>query len=225
MSDGAFATLDGAVVYALALSLPRFGVWTAEVLCDMQAVPSGALQLLVGGKAYVGTFRRAGVVRDALVGRLVGGAANLIAQLPAKAYQGATVKLVLGDTLTGCGERLSGDADPEAMARTLPRWARTAGPAFAALETIRQKVGADYAWRTKADGTIWMGRDAWAEVPAFEYLAVDDTPSQGLQVIGYDPEDGLPPLDPGSTLGGRRISSVLHEVSAATIRARVWYES
>lgn len=157
-------TLSGQPVIDMRLALPLAGAWHADVSVDSQEELTGQVTLKVDGNAFVGTVRRGGVVADTGTYRLVGGAGGLAKSARAKAYNNATVQLVLQDILGDAGESLSPTVSPSLLSLVLPFWVTRAAPTAYALGELVEALGGDVVWRVLPDGSIWLGVETWPVV-------------------------------------------------------------
>jgi hypothetical protein len=210
----AYLELAGVPVIEACLRLPRVGVWRAEVVLDSETPVAGKVVLRAdGGGEWHGTVRRSDVARGVVAVEVVGGAGGLARQLPPKTYRNMTVRVALTDLLRETGEQLSPSASAAVLDQSLPAFARFAGPASAVLcELLGPRVG----WRILADGSFWVGGERWAPIEALELNAWAEKAEAELDVNFA--------VHPGSTVAGRRVSLVHHEVAARRLRTRVWFE-
>ncbi len=115
-------------------------------------------------------------------------------------------------------ESLSSASSASLLAAVLPRWVRTAGPAGNALSALLSRTpGA--AWRVLPDGTVWAGVDEWPASDA-DYALLEDDASERRLVLASDEL-----LTPGVTLDGRRLSHLVHTVTASSSRTECWLET
>jgi hypothetical protein len=211
-------TLNGHALVECVVTIPRVGVWVADVLVDADEALTGAVVLNLEGYELHGAVARGGGELARWRGRVVGGAGGLASVLGPAPFADTDLRAVLSETLRDAGEQLSPDAGD--LTATVARWARVAAPAAHTVADVAHAAG--YAWRTLADGTVWLGPETW---PALE-LGAD------LDVIRVDPRLGrwelagtaALPIVPGRvvTLDGQavRVGAVehrLHEVALRTI--------
>ena len=212
-------TLDGARVTLCALTIPRVGAWVADLDVDSAEAITGRVSLVIDGATWSGTVARGGLVAGSWRGRIVGGAGGLSGTLGAVAQRGSTLGTVLADALLGAGETLSGDAhDLGALANL---WHRIAGPASTAVADVARAAG--YAWRTLADGSVWLGADTWATyTPTGAVDVIDEAPEAGRLVLAGDTLGVLPGVT--LTLTGRdpvRVGQVEHRATPSDLRTVV----
>lgn len=209
-------TLDGARVTLCALTIPRVGAWVADLDVDSAEAITGRVSLVIDGATWSGTVARGGLVAGSWRGRIVGGAGGLSGTLGAVAQRGSTLGTVLADALLSAGETLSGDAhDLGALANL---WHRIAAPASTAVADVARAAG--YSWRVFADGSVWLGADAWATyTPAGAVDVIDEQPEAGRLVLAGDTLG----IVPGVTLAltGRdpvRVGQVEHRATPSDLR-------
>lgn len=215
-------TVNGIRATLCALSLPRFGAWTADVDVDSAEAITGAVTLTIDSVPWTGAVARGGLVNGSWQGRLVGGAGGLSTALGALAQRGSTLGTVLADALREAGETVATDAaDLSAVA---PLWHRVAGAASTAVADVARAAG--YAWRVRADGRVWLGSDAWAAyTPAGAVDIVEEQPHVGRYVLAGDTLG----IVPGVTLAitGRlsvRVGHVEHRATPRDLRTVVTVE-
>lgn len=159
------------------ITFPQVGVWCADVDLDTETAPTGRVTLVVDGvPTWSGTVIAGGVSHGLWSGRIVGGAGGLRAELPARAYGAATLADVVRDILAETGEQLAASA--ASLSASAPLWHRSTGPAARALAFVAATAG--YVWRVLADGTVWLGLDAW-----------QDAGDRDVTLIGQDSRRGL----------------------------------
>lgn len=212
-------TLDGARATLCALTIPRVGAWVADLDVDSAEAITGRVSLVIDGATWSGTVARGGLVAGSWRGRIVGGAGGLASTLGAVAQRGSTLGTVLADALLGAGETLSGDAQDLGALANL--WHRIAGPASTAVADVARAAG--YSWRTLADGSVWLGADAWATyTPTGAVDVVDEQPEAGRLVLAGDTLG----IVPGVTLaltgrGPVRVGQVEHRATPSDLRTVV----
>ena len=210
------ATLNNRPVAALTLTVPRVGLWVADVALVDDLALTGAVTLVVDGRERRGFVHRGGVESGRWRGRIVGGAGGLHSILGPGAFADTTLAVVLEETLREAGETLapvSGD-----LTATVARWARVAAPAHHTVADVARAAG--YAWRVLDDGTVWVGAETWSPLT----LGAD------LDVIEHDPATGryelggvaAQSIDPGRvvTLDGDavRVGALEHRLGDDVLR-------
>lgn len=214
----AYALLDGVPVIEARLSLPRLGVWTADLRVDAESLAKGRRTLSLGGVPFSGTVVLASSWRGSVNVRMQAGAAGMGRQLPAKAYRGAPVRVALADIAREAGEQLDASLDSEVVLAELPHWVRHACPAGTALASL-MAASPGAVWRFLPSGALWVGRESW--------------PASGavLEGLGYSPlEERLetfslsPSVLPGQAARGRRVSYVEHRIGEQRVATTLWFE-
>lgn len=172
---------------------------------------------------FEGTVRRSGVVegRAVIHATIVGGAGQLLADVPPRHYAPAATEVPAGLIARGicddAGEQLAGGVEAALDARVVRQWTRFAMPARDALDVLADVIGC--GWRVLPSGRVWLGQETWPELDASKRIAPD--PDDGAELWATD---GAPIL-PGVTLVGRRIVEVTYRLEAvrprATVRAAV----
>lgn len=210
----ALLELNGIPVLEGVFRLPRIGVWRAVLALDTADPVSGPAVLRSdSGLEWRGTLRRSGVARAVASAEVVGGAGGLATALPAKTYRNMTVRVALGDLLAEAGERLSPSSASSILDVSLPAYARLAGPASANLSDLLTPAA---SWRILPDGTFWVGGERWTP---FDAITINAWPDRDEAELDFALD-----LVPGSSVDGRRVSLVQHEVSGMRLRTRVWFE-
>lgn len=215
-------TLAGHALIECVVTIPRVGVWVADVLVDADAPITGSVVLNLEGHELHGAVARGGVELARWRGRIVGGAGGLASVLGPAPFADTTLATVLVETLRDAGEQLAADVGD--LTATVARWARVAAPAAHTVADVARAAG--YVWRTLADGTVWMGAETWAALD----LGAD------LDVIRVNPLAGRWELAgaaalaivPGRTvmLDGQavRVGAVEHRLHESTLRTLVFEE-
>ena len=176
-------TANGARVTACSLCVPRVGAWVADLDVDSAEALTGAVALTIDGATWRGTVHRGGLVAGSWRGRVVGGAGGLPGTLAAVALRGSTLSDVLAGALLDAGETLASTAG--SLSAVAPLWHRVEAAASTAVADVARAAG--YAWRTLADGTVWVGADAWAAyTPAGAVDVVEEYPEAGRYVLAGD---------------------------------------
>jgi hypothetical protein len=179
---------------------------------------------LDGGLTLSGTAERAGDWLDSGYVRLAPGANGLKKRSRPKHYVNGSIGLVAKDLLATAGEVLAPTSTARLLSTQLTSYAQAAdavGRCLTALLQDRRLVAP--AWRALADGTIWLGYETWPDsglIAPEGYQDMDELPHEGRAELGFDAWQLLP----GTTLEGRRVSAVEHNVDGATVRTAVWFE-
>lgn len=210
-------TCNGAPVISLRMVRPALGCWIAELAVDAEDGFDGQVEIVDedGPVTYSGAVVRGGVVVQTWSGIVVGGTGGLRTDLPARHYQGATVREIATDLLRAAGEALDATSTPAILGLRLDYWSRPAGNAKEALTVLSGAAGA--TWRVLPSGRVWIGTETW---PAFsgEILELDRNDQQGT--VELAPDSIL--LGPGVTLADRRVGRVEHRVDAGSLRSTHW---
>jgi hypothetical protein len=212
----AFASANGHAVSELRLTLPRVGVWHASLLLEDAQELQGPVQLQLGELSFSGTARRASRDSERGVARLVGGGGGFPREATPKHYRNAPLSLPLQDLLQVAGEVLSPRSSQDELNRLLAHWVVEKTACGRALAALAERFG--LVWRVQEDGKVWVGQEAWPEVELQEE-PLEEEPLERRVVFG-EPVQGL---SPGVSVGGRRIASVEHRLTAAEARTTALY--
>jgi hypothetical protein len=219
------ASANNLPVLAATLTMPRIGLWSADLVVDTEDPTklAGAIDLELGDVHFKGTVYRSAPFQGRTELRMVGGAGKLNTPLPARFYRETPVSVPLGDILAACGETLSTASEAATLTRGLDTWTRTgpgagsSGTGGNGIQQLATSLG--FAWRSLGDGTIWVGYETWPELKATGE-ALDEFPAEGRAVYAMD----LAILRPGVTFRGRRISGVVHRLTGSSFRTEVLFE-
>ena len=197
-------------VISLRLSMPLAGVWTAEASVDADAVPLGPASIAMAIEdsppvTFAGTVLESGAFEGRARAFLVGGAGGLRRELPPRQYQVSPPRLIASAILREAGE-LAGDLSALDGLLPLPRWVRSRSSGAAALSVLCRRLGV--GWRVLRDGSVRVGPEAWHPYGGAPFL-VELEGAHGRAVAAHD----APDLEPGLSLGGRRIGRVIHVVT------------
>lgn len=201
------------------VSLPRLGVWHADLTLDTPKTVTGAVTINLNGFTLVGFSRRGGPFLDSSLVRVVGGKGGLATVIPSKGFVNVTRGQVLRDILQTVGESLSASSDAAVMGVQLPFWAQSRGHAGKAVkQAVDNQSGA--VWRVLPDGTVWVGIEVWkgSALAAHDVLRADPLVDT-VQLYADTPN-----VVPGTVLDGRRVSYVEHVIEEDSIRTGVWLE-
>jgi hypothetical protein len=218
-----FCLLQDKPVLDVKVSLPRLGVWHADVSVDSPELLSGRVTLALDGFELSGTIRHGGVTSDTGLYRLAAGGGGLNTSATPKAYNSTTARIVLQDLLATAGETLSPSVDSSLLAALLPFWVTTSAPVGFQVAQVAAAVGAD-AWRVLPDGTLWLGMESWpVETPSTLNVSAIDTRLRRFRC-------GL--ADGGMVLPGTCYQDAANRVSyvkvvsenASRLEAEVWLE-
>lgn len=211
-------TLNGVPVTRGRLPLSLQGAWRAELelAADSTEGLSGPAELVIGSTTLRGTSAAAVDAGGRVTAVVLAGSQGLDTELPPKGYVGTTRRAVLDDALTAAGERLSATADAPALLLPISGWTRVVGPAGELVRAIARH--GQMTWRYLLDGSIWMGEETWP-LAAPEHVLESEEPAASRFVAALDGAVILP----GTTVRGRRVSSVVYTFDATAIRAVVSY--
>lgn len=210
MSD---ATLNDERMLRASITLPRWGIWTADVCVSTDQKLSGQARISLHGLDLTGTILDGDTDRNTGWYRIVGGAGGWRKVIGAKAYRNeAGVKLatVLGDAARECGESM-GSMPQEQLG---PAYERHEGEAVRALDLLRPEN-----WYVDEHGTTQLGHRTASDYPG-EYVLT--RPKQlGTKLLQVAAED-ISELLPGATLENIEAATVRHELTPSGIRSLVW---
>lgn len=217
-------SLNGTALLSAVLRLHLLGVWTADVELPAQEAPSGLVSLVADtGEAFRGTVLSGGLSAGVWRGLLVGGVGGLRRQLDATHYRSATLADVLGDALIEAGEsRAPGGVD--LTAHVVDRWTRQRQSAARTVADVAAAV--TVPWRVLADGSVWVGADAWEDLPASDLVVVSEHRADGRYVLAGETLS----LRPGGVASlrladedlGVRVADVLHRLGPEGLTTTVW---
>jgi len=217
----ALVQLNGLPVSRARISLPRVGVWRAEVaLAQAEAFGEGRGTLQFGPSlSLTGTVRRSGSADGAGLLMLVGGSGNLYRTARPRAYRQAPCRIPLSDLLAEAEETLSPFAHREVLDAALPAWVTPSLPICQCLAVLLGRASA--SWRVLPDGTFWVGNEAWPEAPDFNHILLTEVPlADAFELFTQEPA-----LLPGQTFRERRVSYVEHHVTGDDVRTVAYLEA
>lgn len=196
------------------------GRWYAEVEIDDNVRLSGSVTLAFeGGVSFVGSVARSETFEGSTAARIVGGTGGLSSVVDAKAYRQIATSTILDDLMTDSGETLDDAVTDEVRAAYFQAWHRSRAKAAHALATLAEQLG--LSWAITRAGTVWVGELLWTELDLRKYGEQLDR-SDGAGWVLYAPY-GAPTLQPGLTIGGLQISSVVTELSPAALVQKAFY--
>lgn len=219
-----FANVAGHQIECVTIHVPGAGVWFADV--DFAEAPevSGRVTLTTGDTTWSGTIdpERNGVFGDRRRCRIVAGAGNWGALLPAKGYHndaGVKARDVAADAAREAGETLG--AFSNQLERLGNDYARIAGPASNILtDTARGSV-----WWVDRAGVTHVGIRATATVDPAIARVVDYSPDERIVTLA---PDSLAAVDVGSVITDSRlpeavtITALEIRVTADSMRVIAW---
>lgn len=217
-------TINNVPVPRARFTMPRQGLWVADVLASDPGVSGKVTVAVDGGLTFVGTPARGGDWLETGYFRVIPGAAGMGRTSRKKFYTNGSVGVVAKDLLASAGETLAASSTGQLLAVQLQAYALSedaVGRSLSALLQDRRLV--DPVWRALPDGTIWVGYETWPDagvVAPDDYQDINELPHEGRAELGFD----APTLLPGMSLEGRRLSAVQHDVDGERVRTSVWFE-
>lgn len=216
-------TLAGKLVTSLSLTIPRVGLWSADVEVDDDTLLSGAVDLVVEGRTWRGHVY-CGAVELGRGRYRLSAAPALLGVLGPQAWRDTTLLEVLRETALAAGLSLAADLGD--LSALVTHWHRRAAPGTHTVAAVAEAAG--LSWRCLADGTLWCGLDAWdlQVLPADLVELLDASPSVGRYELA-----GTAALDilPGRSValddhGDVRVGLVEHRQQGAALRTVVHSE-
>ncbi len=215
-----FASVNDAPIVRGEWTLPRVGLWHANIELDTDNAPRGEVTMRWGNEAWVGTIRRSACDSGSCRVLIVGGVGDLGMETKAQGFRDAKVSAILDHILGAAGQTRSMRVDKGLLERKMPWFAVLKQSAGRALVHVSQSL--DLSWRLEADGSLWVGEETWPEAEINE----DD-----LDLIASHGASGTihlrmlrPAIWPGTTWQGARVSRVEHHMDAGDISSRVYLE-
>ena len=212
-------TAQGYNAITARIELPRVGAWFAFLSLDAPdtLLFGSGVSIVAGNVTFTGTRYRGGGANSRINVVIAGGKGKLGTALVPRGYVNVSIGAVLADIANDSGEVLATNLDPVLMATVLPRWTRMRGTAGAALTSLGESVGA--SWRTQPDGTIRFGVETWPATTASYLLLTKVSRDRKLEL-------DVPGLDllPGTMVGSRSISRVVHIVDETIARTYAYYD-
>lgn len=217
----ATATANGINVLTATISVPRVGVWRADLDLDAADASkvSGTIALVLGDVTWTGKATEVGAFVGRVKVRLLAGAAGFGKPTKPRFYQSIPAKTVVTDLLTEGGEKLSNTSDAGKLGTVLPFWTRHAGTVGEGLENVLDELGA--IWRVLPDGTVYVGIETWPTSEPKDVAVETEVASESKIVFS----SSSPSLLPGTTFRGRKVSRVEHSIDAGKTRTTAWYET
>lgn len=174
-----FASYAGARAASLALVLPLYGLWSADVTIALDdAVPdTGAL--VIGNMTLQGAVRRQALYGGSRRLRLVGGFGGWQKPVPAQQYSlssGVRASLLLSDAAKLVGEKVNVPND-RVVGST---YTRAKGPA----STLRDELAGD-AWYIDASGTTQIAAWPTGSIRS-QFLVTDQDGAAGTITIATE---------------------------------------
>lgn len=190
-------TLNDLPVTNLDLVWATSGQWSATVEAIGDTTISSPATLKLGAYTWVGDVLMAGVYHGRVKATITA-ATGLF-----KAVEPTHLKGSIDDVLSYLTGQ-SGVTFELAAPTEMTEWVVTAGTCREAITTIAQHAG--LVWRTKRDGTVWLGKETWpASAPIDKtHVELDSNPGQSSKLWTADET----PLEPGTSLDGQNIVRV-----------------
>jgi hypothetical protein len=214
-----YVTLNDEAVMSARITLPRWGVWHADLVLPDSVLMSGAAELEVGGAVSLrGTVFRAGNTVDGTMVRVVGGYGGFQKVAKPAHYSQTPIETPLRALLVTAGERLHSAAHRTVLSRVLPSWTTMArGVGLCVGMLVGTHPGA--VWRVLPDGSVWVGEEEWIDSELEYDVLAEDPGNARISVFAERPS-----VFPGETVGGRRVSLVQHQFNADALRTELWFE-
>lgn len=206
------------------LSLPRTGLWVADVLF------SGGVGASVGDAVE---FESAGVIRHGTViradnayltprARIVAGNGRLYTEVSARDYRGYMLGRIAQDALGDAGEAYD-DTWTQILSQQALHFTRARGPLAHVMRSIARRCPVGYTWRAGRDGVFTLLQETYTE----------RTPSAPSEIASWPQEDRVlvgpitTEAEPGMVINvfgvDRRIDRVVYYLSSQEFRADIWY--
>ena len=207
------------------ITLPRVGNWIANLTVNADGPATGAAVATLDGVDMPAHIQKAEMVAGMLEVRLVGGNGGLGKPARPNHYKGATVRHTFMDLEQDVGEVPALKAsDTAVLDQPLKAWTSLAVPTGELLQaladTATELMGQDVSWRVLYDGTVWLGTETWPACPA-DVRILDIDGANSSQLLGTDALG----IWPGTTIGSRRIDSVVHQVGGQNRSTVYWAEA
>jgi hypothetical protein len=225
----AFCSVNGLGVLEGTVTIPRIGVWHADLAIDAYKQATGKATILLGTQTLVGTFARNGVdLAGRLRARIIGGGAGLATVLKPKSYGSVTLRIPLLDALNDAGETLSPTADTALLGTLLQAWSRMQAQASSVVGSLVQVVP-NTVWRVLLDGTTWVGFESWPSATLSDLWPIQSEPEKGRITIASVAPSILPGTTfqysaPGQGAQSLRVSSVHHVIRPFELRTVLYSE-
>ncbi len=209
------ATLNGNRVTSARVTIPKWGLWYADVSVDGEIDLAGAVTLKIADLTLSGTVLGGGAMKGRSTFTVVAGAGGWGRSIPSKQYadDGSTrASKVLNDAATTVGETM---ADVDSAVRVGAGFTRPEGHASQVLQLV-----APQAWYVDEAGTTRLGaRAAGALVGSVTRIAPIDK-ARGKVVLAAE---SIATILPGVVVDGMAAVDVCHEISAdGGLRSTVW---
>ncbi len=203
---------SGTTVLRGLVSFPFAGLWTASLVLEAPAAPSGAVTITAPGLALTGVVARGGSQYERTSVRVVGSTAGR--RVVKKFWRGVPLRLPLADVVAAFSGALAADIDPALLAQRLEVWGRAADTGARELDALAAVAGA--TWRARDDGAIWLGTDAWPAVD-LTHRTIAVAEAKRTRTIALEDFS----LRPGVTLDGMRLARVTYRIDQERVRCDV----
>lgn len=187
MADEAFASINGARLTRLTVTVANAGAWVADADFEAAPEPQRSAVIRIGDTLELhGTFqdRQQGVFAMQRHARIVGGAGGWSEIIPPKQYHsdaGVRAQLIAEDAASAVGEKL-GTFLP-ASERVGPDYVRAEGPASQALADA---AGSGVAWWVDYEGVTHVGPRPARALPPGSYTLLAHDPRDQIVTLAMD---------------------------------------
>ncbi len=213
---------NGAPVVSAVIEAHREGAWTADLVLDSPDVPSGVLDVTDASGTVLlrGYVLRTEAPYERAEVRLVGGTGRLGTILAPRYYRGAQVRTILADVARESGSTLADDLGAE-VSRELAAWVRVGGEDVVSTlrHLLRSALPAGWTWRTRYDGSLWLGADEWLDVIAPGVEVVSKRPARGEVEVSAVTVAELLAIEPGMAFEGLDVASIRIDARPDRLRA------
>lgn len=208
-----YASLGSTPIVSGVVTVPRSGIWHADIVLQEPADTSGALTLRLADAEMSCTAIRAIDVAGARGVRVVGGAGGWRRHILARHYGlHARVSMVVSDAASEAGERVE-----ISDTRTLRQYTRRAGPA---VWTLHALLGS--SWWMGYDGIVRDTTRPSAPITT-DWTAIHIDGAAGVCVVATE---RVSDWTPGRTFYGPTISGTIsrveHRISSGSLRTTVY---
>lgn len=213
-------TVNGFPVVRGSITIPRIGVWQADLLVDTEGLGTGdRVSIDVGdGLVMAGTVAKGGDVRQLSKIHVVGGAGGLSNLAKVKFYRSPLLRVVAGDLARDAGETIATDLGTAGTFVLSPAWTTDNAPTGKVIAALVAAAPTGTVWRMRTDGTLWIGEETWPTVE-LDGVELEVMPDNDRALLG----PFLPTLQPGTVLNGQRIDYVVHRLERGQVRTEVCF--
>lgn len=206
------AALNGTACIAASLSMPAWGLPSADVVLDQEVTLSGAVELVLADLTFRGTVVSGGPWEGRSSYRIVGGAGGWSRRVASKDYTndaGVKRSQIVADLATEVGETVE-DVPSGTVG---PKFTRAQGPASIVLHELFPR-----GWRVDEDGVTRFGKRAVTQADAAIAHGTVDLAAGVVELMS----DAIAKLVPGVTAHGVEAVDVVHELEGNKLRTRLW---